>query len=147
MTHRKKQYSNQLQAGALKKGMFCCIRDRPVKIIEYTTSKTGKHGHAKAHIVGIDIFTDKKLEEICPTSHNMTAPNVTRAEYALIDVDDGQVSLQDDAGEIREDLSLPKDRELSEKIKKEFEGGKDMMVTVVGAMGEESIMSCKENNK
>ena len=77
----------------------------------------------------------------------MTAPNVTRAEYALIDVDDGQVSLQDDAGEIREDLSLPKDRELSEKIKKEFEGGKDMMVTVVGAMGEESIMSCKENNK
>eukprot|EP01060_Flectonema_neradi_P041198 TRINITY_DN96_c0_g1_i1.p1 TRINITY_DN96_c0_g1~~TRINITY_DN96_c0_g1_i1.p1 ORF type:complete len:155 (+),score=50.48 TRINITY_DN96_c0_g1_i1:52-516(+) len=136
-----------IQAGALKKGMFCCIRDRPVKIIEYTTSKTGKHGHAKAHIVGIDIFTEKKLEEICPTSHNMTAPNVTRAEYALIDCSEDAVSLQDDAGDIREDLGLPKDRELAEKIQKEFDNGKDLMVTVVGAMGEESIMSVKENTK
>ena len=62
---------------------YVCIKGRPVKIVDYSTSKTGKHGHAKAHIIGIDIFTQKKLEELCPTTHNMDVPNVTRTEYQV----------------------------------------------------------------
>lgn len=60
-----------------------CIKGRPCKIVDYSTSKTGKHGHAKANIVGIDIFTGKKLEEMCPTSHNLDVPNVLRNEFQV----------------------------------------------------------------
>lgn len=38
------------------------IQEHPCKIVAMSTSKTGKHGGAKVHLVGVDIFTDKKHE-------------------------------------------------------------------------------------
>merc|ERR1711937_378474 len=85
-----------MQAGALRKGGYCMLKGFPCKLIEITTSKTGKHGHAKAAITGIDIFTDKKYEDSVPTSHNVDCPNVTKPEYTVIYIDDGYVTLMDD---------------------------------------------------
>ena len=73
-----------MQCSALRKSGFVVIKNRPCKIVEMTTSKTGKHGHAKVHLVAIDIFTNKKLEELCPSTHNMNVPNVRRQEYQLV---------------------------------------------------------------
>jgi translation initiation factor 5A len=85
-----------------------------------STSKTGKHGHAKVHLVAIDIFTGKKLEELCPSTHNMNVPNVTRKEYQLLDVsDDGFLNLMDDNGDTKDDVKIP-DGEVGDKIEKLF---------------------------
>eukprot|EP00439_Symbiodinium_sp_Y106_P011788 s7301_g1.t2 len=71
------------QAGEVRKGSHLMIKGRPCKCVEVSTSKTGKHGHAKAHIVAIDIFTGKKMEDLCPVSHNLEVPFVKR-EVSLL---------------------------------------------------------------
>ena len=35
-------------------------------------------------MIAIDIFTGKKLEELCPSTHNMDVPVVKRNEYQLV---------------------------------------------------------------
>lgn len=72
-----------MQAGLVRKGGHMVIKGRPCKVIDVSTSKTGKHGHAKCHFVAQDIFTGKKMEDLVPSSHNLAAPNVTRMEYQV----------------------------------------------------------------
>merc|ERR1712073_16191 len=96
-----------LQCSALRKNGFVMIKGRPCKIVEMSTSKTGKHGHAKVHMVALDIFTGKKLEDICPSTPNMEVPNVKRRDFQLLDIEDGFLSLMDDTGNTRDDLKVP----------------------------------------
>lgn len=140
-----------MQAGALRKGGHCMLKGKPCKLVEITTSKTGKHGHAKAHLVGIDIFTGKKCEDLCPTSHNMEVPNVKRSEYQVIDVneDEGTLSLLMENGDTKDDLNLPRTTEgqyedVAADTIKMFQQDMAIIVTVIGACGEEKIIAVRE---
>ncbi|KAF7560757.1 hypothetical protein G7046_g3385 [Stylonectria norvegica] len=134
-----------MQCSALRKGGFVVIKSRPCKIVDMSTSKTGKHGHAKVHLVALDIFTARKYEELCPSTHNMDVPNVTRREFQLIDIsDDGFLSLMNDDGDLKDDVRMP-DGEIGDKITKLFKTDeKDTNVVILTSMGEESAVEAKE---
>ncbi|XP_027362796.1 mitotic checkpoint protein BUB3.3-like [Abrus precatorius] len=130
------------QAGTIRKNGYIVIKNRPCKVVEVSTSKTGKHGHAKCHFVGIDIFTGKKLEDIVPSSHNCDVPHVNRTDYQLIDIsEDGFVSLLTETGGTKDDLRLPTDENLLSQV---TDQGKDLVVTVMSSMGEEQICALKD---
>lgn len=139
------------QAGSLKKGDYIVIDGHPCKIMELTTAKTGKHGHAKASITAIDIFTGKKLEESAPTSHNVDCPNVVKTEYELVSIDNNDfVTFIDTEGNYREDLKLPphsSDNDFVKPLKEVFEKGGNILLTVVAALGQEHITGYREDKK
>merc|ERR1739844_709930 len=132
-----------MQCSALRKNGFVMIKSRPCKIVEMSTSKTGKHGHAKVHMVALDIFTGKKYEDICPSTHNMNVPNVTRKDYQLVDIDDESLSLMDDAGELKDDMNMPSNAELAKSIRDAHEADDPIMVTVLSAIGTEQVIGIK----
>ena len=139
-----------MQAGQLKKGDYVCIKGFPCRIVDLSVSKTGKHGHAKASITALDIFTGKKYEDGAPTSHNMAVPVVKTNQYQLVDIgmpdkDTGKrpLSLLDEEAEERNDLNLPEDEDLAKRIMEGFESGNEVTVTVTSAMGHHQVMGIK----
>lgn len=128
---------------------YICIKDHPCKVSAVSTSKTGKHGHAKCNFTAIDIFTGKKYEDIIPSTHNTQVPFVKRTEYNLLDItSEGYVSLMDENGETREDVKLPDYPDnFAREIRTMFEDGKNYSVTVLTAMGHDQIVSIKEEQE
>lgn len=142
-----------MEAGQIRKGGLIMVKGRPCKVAEVSVSKTGKHGHAKCNFTTYDIFTGKKLEDMIPSTHGTTVPNVKREEYTLVSVDqeDDFMTLMDENGEMREDLKLPKYPEsASEELVAFLETceneGKDCVVTVLvfGNRTEEMVISWKQ---
>jgi translation initiation factor 5A len=138
-------------AGNVKKNGHMVINGRPCKVVDYSTAKTGKHGSAKASIVGIDIFNGKKMEASCPSSQNVEIPNIKRTEWQLIGIDgENFCTVMDSVGNTRSDLKLPEDTEddavLSARIKESVDDGKEVFVTILSAMEIEKICEMKESN-
>ncbi|XP_071768488.1 eukaryotic translation initiation factor 5A-1-like [Centroberyx gerrardi] len=130
------------QCSSLRKNGHVMLKGRPCKIVDMSTSKTGKHGHAKVHLVGIDIFTQKKYEDICPSTHNMDVPNVGRKDYQVLDIVDGFLSLLNDGGELREDIRCP-EGDIGREIEKKNKLGEQFLATVLTAVGEEAVVGTK----
>ncbi|KAG7274083.1 hypothetical protein CRUP_028790 [Coryphaenoides rupestris] len=68
------------------------------------------------NLVGIDIFTNKKYEDVCPSTHNMDLINIT----------DGFMSLMFENGDIREDLRLP-EGDLGKEIQSKFDANDEFL--------------------
>ena len=127
------------------------IKGFPCKVTDYSTAKPGKHGSSKASIVGVDIFTNNKYEDTCPTSANVLIPTVIKHDYEVADIaEDDFVSLILEDGSLKEDLKLPTDEELHDELKKIWNDNKDkgqVFFTLQRAVKQEKIIAgrVKEN--
>lgn len=70
--------SQPIQGGSIKKGSYCMLKGFPCKVVDTAVSKPGKHGSAKIHVTGIDIFTNKKIDDIFSTAGTAWSPVVTK---------------------------------------------------------------------
>lgn len=133
-----------VQASSVKKGGHAILKNRPCKITHVSISKTDKHGHAKMHFVGVDVFTGKKYEEICPSTHTIMQPVLERDEFDLLMIeDDGYLTLLEESGIEKNDIRLP-ENELGEKIREKYNNGDTLSLTVLRWGEEEAVISMKK---
>ena len=94
-----------MEAGQLRKWGYVVIKDHPCKIINLSTTKTGKHGHSKVHLVGNDIFTGKNYDDVITTTHVAYVPFVTKTDWTVVSIAGVNITCKDDVGNT-EDFSL-----------------------------------------
>lgn len=129
--------------GSVRKGSNMMIKGFPCKVTEISVSKTGKHGHAKAHVFGNDIFTGKKYEDVFPTSHSVDSPVVTKGEFEVVSHEEGALSYMTEDGDI-EEIPFPTEAEFAAELEKAIEEGKTVIISIMSAMERRAVIAWRE---
>lgn len=105
-----------VEAGTLKEGGFIVIDGEPCKIVEIEKSKPGKHGSAKARIVGIGVFDNVKRTLIVPTGSRVETPVIRKFTAQIISVTGNTVQLMSMEDYKTFEVEMPKEEDLRSKI-------------------------------
>ncbi|KAE8131202.1 eukaryotic translation initiation factor 5A-2 [Aspergillus pseudotamarii] len=126
----------------LRKNAYIIIEGRPCKVVDISVEES----RAMTQVKGVDIFTGRQLEMEFLPDHSVDIPAVRCLEYQLINVDEGFLNLVTQDWVAKDDVKVPVG-DIGNQITSDFDAGKDVLVTVVSAMGEEAAVGCKESQK
>lgn len=79
----------------LKEGRFVIIDDEPCRIVGFSTSAPGKHGHAKAKVDAIGIFDSQKRSIVRPSSAKIDVPIIERGGAQVLAIIANNAQLMD----------------------------------------------------
>ena len=97
------------EVGKLKEGRFVVIDEEPCRIVGFSTSAPGKHGHAKAKIDAIGLFDGQKRTIVKPTSAKVEVPTIERGSAQVLAVVASNAQLMDLSTYETFELSIPMD--------------------------------------
>ncbi len=87
--------SKPVEIGALRVGGYVIIDDEPCHIVEYSKSKPGKHGSAKARIVAIGVFDRTKRSFVKPVDAQAEVPIIEKRSGQVIAILPASVQVMD----------------------------------------------------
>ena len=134
--------SKPSELGSLKIGSYILlpVSDQPTgdpcKIVEYDTSKPGKHGAAKARIVGVGIFDGQKRPHVGPVSMQIHVPLINKSAGQIISITGSDIQVMDSETFETIDIEL-----IDEEVEGKLEQGQDIEYWDV--MGRTKIMRIK----
>lgn len=93
--------SKPADLGTLKIGSYILLpvgdstTGEPCRIVEYDTSKPGKHGAAKARVVGVGVFDNQKRPLVGPVSMQVHVPLIDKRVGQIISMTGDQIQVMD----------------------------------------------------
>jgi len=108
--------SKPMDLGELKAGSYIIIDGEPCKIVNYTKSKPGKHGAAKARIVAIGVFDESKRTIVKPVSAQVDVPLIEKKTGQVIALLPTAVQLMDLETYAMTEAPFPEDEALKSKL-------------------------------
>lgn len=142
-----------LEASHIKKGMYIIMKTRPCKIVDVTTSKTGKHGHMKVSMTGIDVINSTKQMMNIPGHNNVTQFELLKEECIVINFEDDILEYLDSNNNIN-NIKIDDNCDIIKKFRELYDSNKEYIVTIITApiekttelyIDEQTIESFKEN--
>ena len=119
--------SKPIELGSLKIGSYILLpvsdqpTGEPCRITEYDTSKPGKHGAAKARIVGMGVFDDQKRPHVGPVSMQVHVPLIDKRPGQIISMTDSNTQVMDMETFETVDVDM-----IDEEIKGKLEQGQEI---------------------
>ena len=119
--------SKPAELGSLKVGYYILlpVSDQPTgdpcRITEYETSKPGKHGSAKARIVGVGIFDGQKRPHVGPVSMQIHIPLIDKKAGQIISIIDSNIQVMDSETFETIDIDM-----IDDEVDGKLEQGKDI---------------------
>ena len=136
--------SKPTELGSLKTGSYILlpVSDQPTgdpcRITEFDTSKPGKHGAAKARIVGVGVFDDQKRPHVGPVSMQVHVPLIDKRVGQIISITGSNFQLMDSESFETFDADL-----VDEEIEGKLQQGQD--IEYWNVMGRIKIMRIKSS--
>jgi len=87
--------SKPMDLGSLKVGSYVMADDEPCRIVEYSKSKPGKHGSAKARVVAIGVFDGAKRSFVKPVDAQVEVPIIEKRSGQVIAMLPAAIQLMD----------------------------------------------------
>ena len=119
--------SKPTELGSLKIGSYILlpVSDQPTgdpcRITEFDTSKPGKHGAAKARIVGVGVFDGQKRPHVGPVSMQVHVPLIDKRAGQIISITGSNFQLMDSESFETFDADL-----VDEEIEGKLQQGQDI---------------------
>lgn len=108
--------SRPVDVGDLKEGQYVIIDNEPCHIVEITKSKPGKHGSAKARVVGLGVFDGVKRSFVKPVDAKVDVPIIEKRSGQVIAVLSNSVQLMDlETYEVFE-TPIPQEEDIRSKL-------------------------------
>jgi len=76
--------SKPMDVGGLKVGSYVIVDGEPCRVVDYTKSKPGKHGSAKARVVAIGVFDKVKRSFVKPVDSQVEVPVIDKRSGQVI---------------------------------------------------------------
>ncbi len=98
-----------VSVNSIKIGSYLIIEGAACKVVDMQTGKSGKHGHAKARIVGIGLVDGRRREMVIPTSDNVEVPIIEKKSAQVLSVSGDTANVMDSESYETFDLKIPEE--------------------------------------
>ena len=102
------------EPGSIKVGGYIIMDGVACRVVDVSTSRPGKHGHAKFRIVAVGLIDGKKRDMVIPGHDKVEVPIVEKKTAQVLSVSEDNANVMDVETYETFDLKIPE--ELQEKI-------------------------------
>ncbi len=102
-------HTKVVSVGSLQKGSYVLLDDVACKVVDTSTSRPGKHGHAKVRISAVGIIDGKRRETVMPGHDNIQVPIIEKKTAQVLSVSGDTANVMDAETYETFDLKIPEE--------------------------------------